>query len=142
MLFRSNLPSDHLKKQIIELIPNVLIYSNQNIRYSLLFYPEFIEVLNNESVKDKTIRNNIKNNSNNSFIVNKKIFDHISRKELVEAIDQAKTDFYAMFNSTEKKQKLKNHIREITHKMDICEENSDYIINNILYKTYRLDFSV
>lgn len=133
-----NLPADNIRKEIFDVNPNVLICGSQNSRYNLLYQDDIIEVLNSNSINDKTIKGKITSNSENSFVVNKKIYDVIPKEDLLEIISLAKDKFHDLSKNKKDLKKLISSLLESVNHLTHSQDNAEFIVKNILYKTYRI----
>lgn len=133
-----NLPAETIRKETFDINPNILICGSQNSRFNLLYQDDVIEVLNLGSISDKKLKNQIISNSENSFVVNKKIYDIIPKKDLLELIKEAKRVFHDLTTNHEGIDSIVSKLLDSVNHIAYSKDNAEFIVNNILYKTYRI----
>ena len=133
-----NLPADNIRREIFDINPNILVCGSQNSRFNLLYQDDIIEVLNYSSINDKAKKNQIISNSENSFIVNKNIYQYIKKKDLLEIIKMAKNNFHELGQNKKRTRELVQSLLELVNHLTHSQDNAEFIVRNILYKTYRI----
>ena len=133
-----NLPADNIRKEIFDINPNILVCGSQNSRFNLLYQDDIIEVLNYSSINNKAKKNQIISNSENSFIVNKNIYQYIKKKDLLEIIKMARNNFHELGQNKKRTKELVQSLLELVNHLTHSQDNAEFIVRNILYKTYRI----
>lgn len=132
-----NLPTDNIGKEIFELEPNILISGNQNLRFSLLFDKNYLEVIDLNSFIDESLKKHFIDHSKNVFVINKSIYNKLSKPTLTSLIIQAKQNFHENLSNQYKLDTLIKSLVSSMNNMSNNKKELNYIVKSILYKTYR-----
>lgn len=121
---------------IFEMNKNILLIGGQDLRFLAEKQGGFTEVISYENLP-KEKRDFFNRNSVNSLIVSPRLYSMLPANIIGLMVDQLMINFYSNNICAESRQEIMCKLRPQVRKLAPDNETADYIIQRILFETYR-----
>lgn len=121
---------------IFEMNPDILVIGGQDLRFLAEKLGVYTEVISYENLPAEK-KDFFNKNSINSLIVGANVYNMCSRELLDAIVNQLMINFYSSNISEKNRATIRNKLRPQVRQICPDDETADYIIQRIMFETYR-----